>query len=102
MPTRLEVDLVLSGAGSVRIGPLRLVGGNQVAGTGWWSNRTAGLAGGIVGSTIGALGGLLGVLVSRGRARRFVLGSMATLVVVGAVALAAGIVALIASQPYAV
>jgi hypothetical protein len=101
-PTRLEVNLVLPAAGSVRIGPLRLVGSSQVSGAGWWSDRTAGLAGGIAGSAIGVLGGLLGFLVARGKARRFVLGAMATLAVIGGVAVAAAVAALIGSQPFAV
>jgi hypothetical protein len=101
-PSRLDVNLVLPGAGRVRIGPLRLVGSTRDTQAGWWSDRAAGLGGGLGGSAIGAIGALLGFFVSRARARRFVLGSMLTLVSVGGVGLAAGVVALSDSQPFGV
>jgi hypothetical protein len=101
-PSRLEVNLVLPAAGTVRIGPLQLVGTSEVIRARWWSDRAAGLGGGIGGSAIGVMGALLGVLVARGKARRFVLGSMLTLMTVGGAALVAGVVALLRSQPFGV
>ena len=102
-PSRLEVDLVLDGSGTVRLGELRLVtlepGGNR----GWWSGRAAGLVGGIGGSLIGILGAVLGALVPRRRARRAVLAVMACCGVVGAILIVVGgAAALLLSQPYAV
>jgi len=101
-PSRLEVNLVLPGAGRVRIGPLRLIASTQDTQAGLWSNRAAGLAGGLAGSAIGLMGALLGFLVSRARARRFVLGTMLTLVTVGGAAVGAGAIALFGSQPFMV
>jgi hypothetical protein len=104
VPARLEIGVVLSGAGTVHVGPLRLASpGNAASGTGqWWSARTAGLAGAVIGTLIGVLGALLGSLTARGRARRLVFGTMTTMAVLGAGLTATGIVALALSQPYAV
>ena len=107
-PVALEVNLVLPGRGAVEIGPLRLVqyspGDDPLAlATGaWWSDRQAGLLGGIVGGGLGLLGGLIGWLASRGRGRGFVLAASAAIVALGALAAAAGIVALLRAQPYGV
>ena len=102
-PSHLEVNAVLPSSGRVWIGTLRLVALEDVASSGaWWTDRTAGLVGGIGGSLVGILGGLIGSLASRGKARRFVLGAMVSLVVLGAALLAAGAIALVASQPYGV
>jgi hypothetical protein len=107
-PVALEVNLVLPGRGAVEIGPLRLVqyspGDDPLAlATGaWWSDRQAGLLGGIVGSGLGLLGGLIGWLASRGRGRGFVLAASAAIVALGALAAAAGVVALLRAQPYGV
>lgn len=100
-PEGLEIGIVLPGAGTVEVGSLELV---SLAGAGgaWWSDRTAGLVGGIGGSLIGILGAVIGWLVSRGRARSFTLGAMKAGVGLGVVLLAIGALAVGVSQPYAV
>ena len=100
-PSRLEVNLILPGAGTVWIDSLQLVAG-LAEGSGWWSGRTAGLIGGIGGTVIGMLGALLGTLTSRRRARGLVLGAMLILTVVGAGLILVGGVAVLLKQPYAV
>jgi hypothetical protein len=100
-PVRLEVDLVLPGAGQVWIGPLELTTPGATS-SAWWSERTGGWVGGIGGSLIGVTGAVLGVLVARGRGRRAVLATMVALIAAGAGLLVAGAVALALSQPYAV
>jgi hypothetical protein len=103
-PARLEISVVLPGAGTVHTGALRLVSPRIATSDSdaWWSNRAAGIVGAVVGTLGGVLGALLGMLVTRGRARRFVLGAMTTLAVVGIGLTTTGIVALVLSQPYGV
>jgi hypothetical protein len=102
-PSHLELNAVLPSTGRVWVGPLRLVALGETSGSGaWWTDRTAGLVGGIGGAVVGILGGMIGTFASRGRARRLVLGTMVGLVALGAVLLVAGVVALVASQPYGV
>lgn len=106
-PSRLVVNVVLPGRGTVYLGPLRLAqyaddqDPLRVAGQ-WWREQTAGMVGGILGSVLGCLGGLVGGLSGMGKARRLVLGLMATTCALGVVSLAVGVVALICRQPYAV
>jgi hypothetical protein len=106
-PTRLVVNVVLPGRGTVYLGPLRLVqyADDQdplcVAGQ-WWGDQTAGVVGGILGSVLGCLGALVGTLSGMGKARRLVLTLMGTTAVAGLVSLGVGAVALISGQPYAV
>jgi hypothetical protein len=106
-PTRLEVNLTLPGRGTVELGPMRLVqyspGETPGAATGaWWSPSQAGLIGGIAGSVLGLLGGLIGFLAGRGRGRQLVLGILAGMVIFGFAALAVGVAALLAGQPFQV
>jgi hypothetical protein len=104
-PSRLTVNLVLPGRGSVALGPLRLVqygAADSAAGTGWWGPRAAGVAGAAVGTTLGAIGALVGVLASRGRGRGLILGLLNVEMALGAIALAAGVAAVAKSQPYEV
>ncbi len=72
----------------------------------WWTDQQAGMIGGIAGSAVGILGGLIGTIAGiaapRGRLKRLVLGTMFTMVVAGATALAVGLYALAIHQPYAV
>lgn len=100
-PVRLELDLVLPGAGRVWTGPLELTSPGAT-GSAWWSDRTGGLIGGIGGSLIGMTGAVVGILVARGRGRRAVLATMVALIVAGGGLLVAGVVALALSQPYSV
>jgi hypothetical protein len=106
-PAGLTLNVVLAGRGTVDLGPLRLVqygpGEDPLAAPGqWWSERTGGLVGGGLGGTIGLLGAVIGWLTSRGAARGFVLGTTKTLVALGVAVLAAGIVAMLRGQPWAV
>jgi hypothetical protein len=106
-PRKLVVNLVLAGPGTVDIGPLVLV---QFAAdenpTGqanaWWSDRRAGLLGGLAGSALGILGAAIGWLGSIGRGRSFVFGTLKALAWLGITALALGVAALASGQPYAV
>lgn len=100
-PERLEIGIVLPGSGTVEIGPLELVSLDASQGA-WWSDRTAGLVGGIVGSAIGILGAILGWLVARRRARTFTIGAMKAAVAAGTLLLCVGGVAVATSQPYGV
>ena len=68
----------------------------------WWSERDAGLIGGIYGVTVGLLGGLIGILAGFGKARRFVLTLRASLLGLGVISLITGVIALAIGQPYAV
>lgn len=100
-PVRIAIDVVLPGAGTVDVGELEVLPLSSDGGA-WWSERTAGLVGGIGGAFIGTLGGLIGWLSSRGRARAFVLGAMRAAVVIGVALLAVAGVAILSSQPYTV
>ena len=107
VPSKLQFNLVLPGAGSVRLGPLRLVeypdGFNPMLTPGaWWTDRTAGWIGGIAGSIVGCLGALIGTLAGLGKARRLVVSLCAALIVFGVACLVAGVIAWLISQPYAV
>jgi hypothetical protein len=100
-PKRLEINVVLAGAGTVDVGRLEVV--NLAVGAAndgaWLSPRDLGIASAVAGSTIGLFGALIGVLVGRRRARGFVLPAMtaATIAGVGLIVLAG--VALVTSQP---
>jgi len=59
------------------------------------------LIGSIGGSVLGVFGGLMGTLIGCGKARRFVLAAMKAAVALGALLLIAGIVTVLAGQPYA-
>ena len=106
-PSKLELSVVLPGRGTVHLSPLRLVQfdvpAELLSKTGqWWSGPQAGLIGGIGGGALGCVGALIGTLCWLGRARRLVMGLLVGMIVVGVLSLAAGVVALIQSQPYAV
>jgi len=68
----------------------------------WWSDRTAGWIGGIVGTAVGILGGVIGILTGMGKARRFVMATFKGLIAFGIVSLVFGLAALLEGQPYAV
>lgn len=106
-PTRLVVNMVLGGRGTVHLSPLRLVeyqpGEDPLAMPGaWWSDRMGGLIGGIGGAVIGCLAGLVGCLAGFGRARQVALSLAAVLGILGAASLVLGLIALGMSQPYGV
>ncbi len=70
----------------------------------WWSQQTGILIGSLGGAGVGVIGGLYGSLVGvfapRGRLRGPLLGFHLALIVCGAIALIAGIVAVLMGQPY--
>lgn len=97
-PKKLTINVILSGKGTVYLGPMTL--GVLPEDPGWWNAQQAGLVGGIAGSAIGVLGALIGVLAGRCRAKPVVLGLVVFGLVCGAVLLFAGVIALTAKQPY--
>lgn len=106
-PQRLTLSIVLPRGGTVGVREVALLqyaeGENPLADvSAWFDDRTGALVGAIGGSGLGLLGALIGVLAARGRARGFVLGGITTLLVIGVVCAAAGAVALLTAQPYAV
>lgn len=101
LPSQLEVNLVLPSSGHVWVGPVRLVELGKGS-SAWWSERTAGTIGGVVGGVLGLLGATIGVLASRGRGRRWVLATMVAMLAVGCLSLAGAAAAAIASQPSSV
>jgi len=106
-PDRLAFNLVLTGAGTVELGPVELVefaaDENPLGGSGaWWSGRDAGILGGIAGALIAIVGTLLGWLGSAGRAKAFVLNTLKGIAWAGVGVLLLGAVAFFRDQPYAV
>jgi hypothetical protein len=99
LPDRLEVNLVLAGRGHVWIRPMRLVVLGTAEEGAWWSDRTAGIVGGVGGTLVGVTGALFGDLASRGRSRRAVFAAMTALLLLGVGLLALGVVAFAVSQP---
>ena len=106
-PTRLEINLFFPGSGTVWLGPLKLVeyegspSQKERAGA-WWSDREAGMIGGITGATIGCLASLLAWLAAKGKSRVFVVGASRTLIGLGVASLVAGAIAIALRQPYSV
>jgi len=99
-PTRLVVNVVLPGRGTVYLGPLELSDERGAASTqpgDVTTSRLAGMAGGVAGAVIGSLGALIGVLTSLGRARRFVIASTTSLIALGALAFTSGLIAFIST-----
>ncbi|HVH29127.1 MAG TPA: hypothetical protein VM818_20375 [Vicinamibacterales bacterium] len=102
-PTRLVVNVVLQGRGTVYLGPVELseeTGAASDLSGPLTTSRLAGLAGGVAGAVIGSLGALIGVLTSLGRARRFVIASATSLIAMGLLAFTAGIVAFASAGSY--
>jgi hypothetical protein len=109
-PTRLEINLILPGQGTVYIGPIKLVeykgdlGLQNTRGAegAWWSDRAAGWIGGIGGSVLGCLGSILAVLAAKGRCRGFVVWTSIALIAMGIISAVVGVAAVAIGQPYAV
>jgi len=102
-PRRVELAVALMGPGRVTLTDLRFEAEPASAAAGfWWSEREAGIVGGVLGTALGLLGAAIGTLASLGRARRFALGALQGMAAFGAAALATGAVAFALGQPYAV
>jgi len=101
-PTRLDVEVVLPGAGTVWVGPLRLTSMGDAGAGALWSDRTGGVIGGVAGSMLGLTAAILGVFIARRKHRSIVLACTSALALGGLVVLTAGVWALVSSQPYAV
>jgi hypothetical protein len=101
LPKYLELKLYLLASGAVYLRPIKLLGMANNS-NGWWSPQQAGLIGGIGGSIIGCFGGLIGWLVSKGKARRFVLAATTSSIVLGILLTVGGLVAAFLKQPYSV
>jgi hypothetical protein len=103
-PNRLEINLVLPGAGSVDVGRLELVAlpAGESSDGAWLPGPSVGIVGGIAGGAIGMFGALIGVLVSRRRGRAFVVPAMTVAAITGVALNLAGGVALVAGQPSSV
>lgn len=97
----LKLEIFLSSSGTVYLRPMKLLGMPNNFNS-WWSPQQRGLIGGIGGSIIGCFGGLIGWLVSKGKARRFVLAATSSSIVLGILLTIAGLVAAILKQPYSV
>lgn len=108
-PTRLEINIFLPAQGTVFLGPVKLVeytgsfaSMGIASSNAWWSDRAAGMVGGIGGGVIGCLGGLLGWLAWKGQARHFVVAASWLLIGLGVALGLAAVVALSEKQRYAV
>jgi hypothetical protein len=101
----LEINAVLPGSGTVDVGPLRVVqpwdGSVEVAGA-WWSPRTGGWVGGLLGAFVGVTLGAVGALAGMGKAPRASRVLAVVVMAVGFFCLAAGAVAAMRSQPFGV
>jgi len=107
LPEKLSLGLYLPGSGTVSIGGVGLYqyasGDDPLQSTGQWlTNRNSILLGAIGGCLIGLWGAVIGVVSSRGKARRFVLGSANVLLLIGVASLGGGVAALADAQPYAI
>lgn len=106
-PARLVINAHLPGKGTVYLRNVKLVQSNSMDGLvaqkgAWWSDRGAGLIGGIGGVVLGCLGSFMEWAAQRGKSRGFVLAACKVLIGLGAVSTALGTVALGINQPYAV
>jgi hypothetical protein len=100
-PERLEVSVVLPGAGSVEVSPLELVrlDADASGGGSWLTDRSIGVAGALIGVSVGLFGAAIAWLAGRRRARRFVLPAMTVAAGVGVALVVLSVVALAAGQP---
>ena len=106
-PTRVVVNVVFVGRGTVYLTPVKLLQyenseGLLRGGVGWWSDRDAGILGAMGGVFLGLLLTLIGILAGFGKARRFVMPLTVLLAAAGVLNLLIGLLALAFGQPYAV
>jgi hypothetical protein len=108
-PTKLQINLILRGRGTVYLGPIKLVqypaaksGFHDRSSNAWWSDRTAALVGGLGGIIFGCLGGLIGTLCGMGKGRGLVIALLRIQIALGVLCGVAGIAAVAQHQPYGV
>jgi hypothetical protein len=104
-PSKLVVNVQLPAKGSVFLRNLKLVQSTGFDGAatqtgGSWSDRTAGIIGGVGGALIGCLGALIEWLAVRGKAQRFVVNAVRVLIGAGVAFLLGGLVAVALRQPH--
>ncbi|HVU07296.1 MAG TPA: hypothetical protein VHG89_01995 [Verrucomicrobiae bacterium] len=87
-------------SGTIYLRPIKLLGTTESFN--WWAPEQSGLIGGIGGAIIGCFGGLLGWLVSKGKARNFVLITTKIFILLGILLTIGGLIAAILKQPYSV
>jgi hypothetical protein len=100
-PERLEVNVVLPGAGTVEVSPLELVrldGASTGAGA-WLSDRSIGVAGALIGVAVGVFSAVIAWLVGQRRGRRFVLPAMTAAMAAGIGLVVISVVGWVAGQP---
>ncbi len=95
-PTKIVLNVVFAGRGTVELSPIRVV---QHAGP-WWGWQIGVVIGAGGGTLLGMLGALIGTLAGLGKARRLVLGSTQTMFILGLVGAAAGIAGVFLAQPF--
>ncbi len=103
-PEKLVINTVLAGPGTVELRGLRLIAGsgwvNALHPGAWWSPRTTGVLGAVLGITCGLLGMLVGFGMRSPRRYGLANVTAAILCVLGAVSLVVLGVALMARQPF--
>jgi len=126
-PNKLVVNLVLPAGGKIQLGafelaqfeetvaaqaasatpvtlPTMLTPASVLASTdgAWWSDRTGGIVGGVLGTSVGLLGGAIGVASSLSRSARLVRTLISVCSICGLGMLLFGLMALLLRQPWAV
>jgi hypothetical protein len=100
-PERLDVNLVLSGSGTVDVGSLELVrlDAEATSAGAWLSDRAIGVAGALMGTAVGLLAVATATLTARRRGRRLVLAAMAVAAGIGTALVVLSVVGLVMGQP---
>jgi hypothetical protein len=103
LPEKIAVVVMLSGKGTIYLAPLRMsvLPEEQGSAAGaWWTERQAGLIGGVLGSGVGIMGAFVGMAAGFGFGRRLVLALCVAMIGLGIVCLGVGLVAVILGQPF--
>jgi hypothetical protein len=100
-PERLEVNVVLPGAGTVEVSPLELVrlDGAATGAGAWLSDRSIGVAGALIGVAVGVFSAAIAWLVGQRRGRRFVLPAMTAAMAAGIGLVVISVVGWVSGQP---
>jgi len=101
-PVKLVINLHLPEGGTVHLSPLRLVQYTPIPPRAWWSSAAGGWIGGVGGTLLGVLCAAGALLTVRGAPRGTLMGPLTAMLLAGTGGLAAGLVAAITGQPYAV